>query len=194
MDYYYFIKKMGFLAESKINPLFKNFSVDKTSENIDYFLIHFDEIKKLDLDDENKELLYYLLNMPADEKLLCVPIDRLKTQHNKYAIFKSYLWYKTFEKSEEFLISVVDYFNTNINHYATSRLLHKEKEISELINQSMGAEKIKYLSHPSLYLFLPEQQPILHNWATHYEQRKEKEYLEIALKNDDKLEGKKHKL
>jgi hypothetical protein len=101
-----------------IAPLFKDLKLREQQNNIQYFLDNFNSQEIQNLDALNKHLLFISLGVQDSGTVSLIE----KQKENWFMLyFKMGLLFQAFEKEEELVLKVVDYFNDNINYYFKSQ-------------------------------------------------------------------------
>lgn len=97
--------------------IFQYLMQGKQTENIDYFLTHFQEKEWVELDAINKFLLFSVLNLNEwqEEKFI-----KAQKKQGLHYFFSIQLFTQSFEKDETLLEKVVNYFDTELNFYFES--------------------------------------------------------------------------
>lgn len=179
-SYFEFIQSI-YAHNFAMHDLMHEFFIGSKEDNIHFFLDFFTSIKGYNLDNDNKELLYFILNSTKHHD-----------NHNQYFaykqnhdVFSSSLWFLAYQESPKALIDVVSYFNEQINQYVKSNVFLEKasSELAQEITVAKGATKIKLLTQIK-GLFLPYQAPKLYEWATKYE---EKQQLEAMVMNNSQM-------
>lgn len=134
--------------EVDIAPLFKNLNLNEQENNIDYFLDYFNSNEIQNLDAINQHLLFTALGVKDGETKRYLE----KQKENWFSLhFGFSLLFKAFEKNEELIIKVVDYFNQNINYYVQShdfsqQFIIESNQINEYFKKYCGIDHLSKMT------------------------------------------------
>lgn len=171
-------KILSLFKLNHLNEIFKSFSYASRSENIEFFLNNFDLIDKLNLEKNEKKLLYFILSNK---------IEAQSVQNDNFTkfLFKelkkpqctSSLTFLALEKSDTLLMNVAKYFENEITHY----LISMEPTFKEELKDASIGKKMLLLTSDYFRVFLPYQNIIMSEWGKNFDIQVEKSQIEKSL-------------
>jgi hypothetical protein len=164
----------AFIKEnSDLSLIFKELKYLNYSENVPYFIHHFEEFKNQNLNKKQKSILYGALNNK----------EKSQSQIKNNEKMRSFLLYDSLNEGLEFVFQIMDYFKEDLVQYFDTQLNEEPKVLANInkfkksLNEAIGKGNSDEIQRLKYEIFNHETKM----------KEKQKLYQEYQLVGDDNI-------